>query len=310
MSIMNPQTANGEAVTAADIRRQVQLIQQIKAAVMQKGTHYDVVPGCGDRPTLLKPGAEKLLMTFKIFPRISVENLSRPGLAHYIVTLDGVGPGGEFLGAGVGECSSNEDKYAWRRAACDEEFDAAAEEDRRVKWYSGGASERMVRQNPANVANTILKMAKKRALVDLALTATAASDLFTQDLDELGDIDDELPRGDSRPRSQPEARRPRHGDQPPRSPYTDAVNQVQVERRDDWSRYDVHTVAGYKISTFDAEVGTAAQEVAGTGQEMLIRWGRNAKGYLDLISIEPLSDDNDPGQSRTDRLTRRMAPRK
>jgi len=37
------------------------------------------------------------------------------------------------------------------------------------------------------VANTILKMAKKRAQVDAVITATAASDIFTQDIEDLPD---------------------------------------------------------------------------------------------------------------------------
>ncbi len=39
--------------------------------------------------------------------------------------------------------------------------------------------------NPADDYNTVLKMAKKRALVDAVLTATAASDIFTQDLEDI-----------------------------------------------------------------------------------------------------------------------------
>jgi hypothetical protein len=41
-------------------------------------------------------------------------------------------------------------------------------------------------ENPdiADTYNTVLKMAKKRAHVDAILTATAASDIFTQDIDE------------------------------------------------------------------------------------------------------------------------------
>jgi hypothetical protein len=42
-----------------------------------------------------------------------------------------------------------------------------------------------VRVDPADVANTVLKMAKKRAQIDMTLTATAASDIFTQDLEDL-----------------------------------------------------------------------------------------------------------------------------
>jgi hypothetical protein len=41
-------------------------------------------------------------------------------------------------------------------------------------------------ENPdiADVYNTVLKMAKKRALVDATITACAASDIFTQDMEE------------------------------------------------------------------------------------------------------------------------------
>jgi hypothetical protein len=39
--------------------------------------------------------------------------------------------------------------------------------------------------NPADYYNTCWKMAKKRALVDAVLTVTAASDIFTQDVEEM-----------------------------------------------------------------------------------------------------------------------------
>jgi len=41
--------------------------------------------------------------------------------------------------------------------------------------------------NPADQYNTVLKMAKKRAYVDATLSATAASDIFTQDIEEIQD---------------------------------------------------------------------------------------------------------------------------
>jgi hypothetical protein len=37
----------------------------------------------------------------------------------------------------------------------------------------------------ADVFNTVLKMGKKRAFVDAVLSATAASDIFTQDIEEM-----------------------------------------------------------------------------------------------------------------------------
>ncbi|MGA9670643.1 MAG: hypothetical protein WBQ94_15640 [Terracidiphilus sp.] len=42
-----------------------------------------------------------------------------------------------------------------------------------------------VRQEPADLANTILKMAKKRSQIDATLTVTGASSMFEQDLEDL-----------------------------------------------------------------------------------------------------------------------------
>lgn len=40
-------------------------------------------------------------------------------------------------------------------------------------------------QSGHDVVNTIMKMAKKRALIDAVLSATRSSDLFTQDVEEM-----------------------------------------------------------------------------------------------------------------------------
>ena len=55
----------------------VAAIQDIMRKVMKDGEHYGKIPGCGDKPTLLKPGAEKLAMTFRLCPRIYEEVILR-----------------------------------------------------------------------------------------------------------------------------------------------------------------------------------------------------------------------------------------
>ena len=52
-------------------------------------------------------------------------------------------------------------------------------------WMIARGGEKVETDNPADHYNTVLKMAKKRALVDAVLTTTAASDIFTQDLDDI-----------------------------------------------------------------------------------------------------------------------------
>ena len=53
-------TVKQSALTAADIRKNVNLIQEVMKNVMKKDVHYGTVPGCGIKPVLLKPGAEKI----------------------------------------------------------------------------------------------------------------------------------------------------------------------------------------------------------------------------------------------------------
>lgn len=176
------------AMTAADIREQVNLVQQVMKAVMQKDTHYGVIPGT-KKPSLYKPGAEVLAATFRIAVSYRVEDLSSDGEIRYRVTAVGTHQtSGIVMGEGVGECSSGEEKFKWRSAICDEEFDETPENRKRVKFskYNNRVEKKkQVRTEPADQANTILKMAAKRAQVAMTLNVTAASDIFTQDIEDL-----------------------------------------------------------------------------------------------------------------------------
>jgi hypothetical protein len=177
-----------EMLTAAEIRARVNRIQEIMQAVMKKDVHYGVIPGTGDKPTLYKAGAEKILMTFRIAAQMaSIEDLSTEDAVRYRVTVRGVNAAGEILGEGAGECSSGEEKYKWRRPVHDNEYQAAPEDRRREKFQRDGGVWRQVRTEPADVANTVLKMAAKRALVAMTLVVTAASDVFSQDIEDLPD---------------------------------------------------------------------------------------------------------------------------
>ncbi len=177
--------------TAAEVKAHVQRVQQVMKAVMKDKTHYGLIPGAGDRKSLFKAGAEVLCMTFHIAPDFRVEDLSDADSIRYRVTCIGTHQGtGTVLGQGMGEASSNEEKYRWRAQVCDEEFDDTPEDRRRIKWRKGyqGAPPskiRQVRTEPADIANTVLKMACKRAHVAMTINTTAASDIFTQDIEDM-----------------------------------------------------------------------------------------------------------------------------
>jgi len=177
------------SVRANEIRAQVNMIQEVMNSVMKKDIHYGIIPGC-KKPSLLKPGAEKILMTFHLVAdNPIIEDLSTNDYIRYRITQRILNSKGELVGAAAGECSSDEDKYKWRKPVCDEEFKETPEDRRMEKWIKDQVGKaikiKRIRTNPADIGNTILKMAVKRAVVAVTLITTAASDVFDQDIEDL-----------------------------------------------------------------------------------------------------------------------------
>ena len=175
-------------MSVTEVVRHVHAVQEVMKTVMKEGVHYGLVPGT-DKPMLFKQGAEKLCLAFKVADDYRIEDLSTDDTARYRVTCIGIHQAtGAPLGQGLGECSSAEEKYRWRKAVCKEEFEATPPNLRRIKFgrKSGGHyTVEQVRTESADVANTVLKMAAKRAKVAMTLNVTAAGDIFGQDLEDL-----------------------------------------------------------------------------------------------------------------------------
>jgi len=192
-------------LTSAQIRQQVNLIQSVMSEVMKKDEHYGVIPGTGGKPSLLKPGAEKLIMTFRLVPDVEIEVVDmQGGHREYRIKVKLYAQNGNFLGSGVGSCSTMEGKYRFRTGPVEitdkpvpQEYwtnrdisliggkGFSTKKNDTGKWMIAIAGEKVEHDNPADYYNTCLKMAKKRALVDACLTVTAASDIFTQDVEEM-----------------------------------------------------------------------------------------------------------------------------
>lgn len=201
-------------LTVEQVIAQAEKVQALVAKAMRKGHHYGEIPGTA-KPTLLKPGAEKICFMFRVAPQFRVTEKELPGNhREYQVLCELVHMAtGAVVGHGVGACSTMESKYRyrWARKKCPACGAEAIGQLRDGPWIcfsrKGGcgakfepADERIVGQiggrieNPdiADTYNTVLKMAKKRSLVDATLTAFAVSDSFDQDLEESEGED--LPR--------------------------------------------------------------------------------------------------------------------
>ena len=188
-----------QELTVDELARQISKVQQVMEKVMQEGEHYGVIPGT-QKPTLLKSGAEKIAFTFRLSPEYDIlpESERKDNMVSYVVrcTLRHIHTGAVW-GQGLGSCNTNEKKYKyiWREAEKPESKEIA--EEMKLKgtgrWQiveKNGKKEwkwfvRIENDNPQDLDNTILKMACKRALVAAVLNATATSDIFTQDVEDI-----------------------------------------------------------------------------------------------------------------------------
>lgn len=169
--------------------------------VMTVGKDYGTIAGV-DKPTLLKPGAEKLNTLFgyvPVFDPVStVTDFDKP-LFFYQYRCDLVDRDGRVVGSGIGSCNSLESKYRYRYAPTDKKPSRQEADVMKAKglgkWRKAGNdwvwSERVENDQIYDQINTIDKMAQKRALVAATLIACNASEFFTQDVEDMGYIDGE-----------------------------------------------------------------------------------------------------------------------
>jgi hypothetical protein len=190
-----------------------ELVKQAMKAAMVQGEHYGVIPGTGSRPTLLKPGAEKLCTLFRCAPDFTIlRSTETAEEITFVIRCDLIhSPTGQVVGSGIGSCSSRESKYAWRKSqrkcpACGKATIIKGRPEYGGGWVCWSKSkadacgakfadvDKAITEQPEgripnpdlhDQHNTILKMAQKRALIAASLVAFAASDVFTQDLEDV-----------------------------------------------------------------------------------------------------------------------------
>lgn len=216
-------------MSPGDVLKQLGNIQLLMREAMVPSVDFGLIPGCGDKPSLFKAGAEKLGVMFRIYPRFTVDRRElENGHREYDFTCRLYVCGtDELVTEGVGTCSTLESRYRWRYArTCPEcgVLGALRRSRNAPVWYCwakiGGCGcefksddQRIVNQparieNPdiADVYNTVKKIGKKRAHVDAILIATGASALFAVDLEDEAIDDAESAAQGVGAGSQPEAK--------------------------------------------------------------------------------------------------------
>ena len=158
-------------------------VQQAIAGTLKSGQDFDTIPGT-NKPTLLKPGAEKILMMFGLTSEYeiieSVEDWSKGVFAYTVRCI--LSKDGKKITEGLGNCNSKEDKYRYRWVYKNEVPLGIDPNTLKSNQYG---KLRIENEEIYSQVNTILKMAKKRAQVDATLTVASLSEVFTQDMEDM-----------------------------------------------------------------------------------------------------------------------------
>jgi len=198
--------------------RRYQAVKDFIGAVLKEGVDYGKVPG-SDKFALLKAGAEKMTAFFGFSVRTALLDFVEDwtGKDHdgepffnyrYQVQL---WRGDQLIAEGEGSCNSWEKKYRYRQAErvcpkCGKPTIIKGKEEYGGGWIcflkKGGCGAKFAdnapdiisqqlgqvkNADPADIVNTLQKMAQKRALVAPVLIATNTSDYFTQDIEDFID---------------------------------------------------------------------------------------------------------------------------
>lgn len=209
------------AATLKDALTRYQMMKDFVSGVLQPGVDFGTIPGTSNKPTLLKPGAEKLASFFGLRPIFSVNDRvddwtgeNHGGEPFFLRDYKAqLYRNGELIGEGCGSCNSWENKYRYRNGnrkcpKCGSETIIKGKEEYGGGWLcfsrKGGCGAKFKDNDPAitgqetgkiknpdifDQVNTIDKMAQKRALIAAVLIATNASDYFTQDVEDFIDGD-------------------------------------------------------------------------------------------------------------------------
>ena len=179
-----------DTVEIDNIATTMNKIAQMQAVVqktLKNGQDYGEIPGT-NKPTLLKPGGEKICMLFGLNPEYdflqTTEDYEKEFFSYNIrCTLY---RNGQAVAQGVGSCNSKEKKYRFMNVDIVPENYIGYQEEITDKY--GRVRYKINNTDVCSLVNTILKMAKKRAFIDAVLQVASLSEVFTQDLEDMKDF--------------------------------------------------------------------------------------------------------------------------
>ena len=200
-----------------EAKSKFEMVRKYTADCLKKGVDYGSFQGVA-KPSLLKPGAEKICSLFGLTAKFNqvdkVLNWTGEGNPDnepffYFEYKCELYRGGEFVGSCDGSCNSWEKKYRYRKGEltcpnCGKPLRKSKNNDGFYCWTkTGGCGAQFQSNDPritsqkvgdvknfdtAEQVNTFQKMAQKRAYIGATLIACNLSEYYTQDIEDMEDI--------------------------------------------------------------------------------------------------------------------------
>lgn len=197
-----------------EAKRKFEQVREFTAKCLTPGTDYGTFAGVS-KPSLLKPGAEKISTLFGLTPKFhctdKIMNWNGEGNPDnepffYFEYKCELYKGGEYVSACDGSCNSWEKKYRYRRGElvcpnCGKPLRKSKNGDGFYCWAKQGGCGATFPSNDARITNqkvgdvknfdtaeqvnTFQKMAQKRAFIGAVLIACNLSEYYTQDIEDL-----------------------------------------------------------------------------------------------------------------------------
>lgn len=197
-----------------EAKKKFEQVRQFTADCLKKDVDYGSFAGVS-KPSLLKPGAEKISTLFGLTPQFNcidkIMNWNGEGNPDnepffYFEYKCELYKSGEYVSSCVGSCNSWEKKYRYRKGElvcpnCGQPLRRSKNKDEFYCWTkTGGCGATFPTDDPrvsnqkvgdvknfdtAEQVNTFQKMAQKRAFIGAVLIACNLSEYYTQDIEDM-----------------------------------------------------------------------------------------------------------------------------
>ena len=311
-------------VEIEDAKAKFEQVREYTASCLKKDVDYGTVEGVS-KPTLLKPGAEKIGSLFGLSPKFEcvekILNFTGEGNPDnepffYFEYRCNLYKGDLFIASCDGSCNSWEKKYRYRkgglrcpncgkptlmkskygdgyycntkRGGCGTNF---KKDDKRI---TGQTIEDQKNFDTAEQVNTFQKMAQKRAYVGAILIACNLSEYYTQDIEDMETFVPETIEGDYTQVRQSAAEQPRK-------------QFDEVEFLHDWSEKSTVIVGDAQIALPTISMEMACDIDTRNSDGTVVKMGKRGVGELAGMWKAYKTRLADPNANRDDVLMRLSA---